>query len=70
MWGRSEKASGVNKGGPKPAPARVAAHPDPSEALVCCGRPMEPRLTRARDRYGQTLFVAVWQCVRCGRSSV
>jgi len=33
----------------------------------CCGKLMEPRLARAHDRLGQTLFVAVWQCPVCGR---
>jgi rubrerythrin len=30
---------------------------------------MEPRLAQARDRYGQTMFVAVWRCPQCGRMS-
>jgi hypothetical protein len=34
---------------------------------VCCAQPMEPRLARAHDRLGQTVFVAVWQCLVCGR---
>jgi hypothetical protein len=28
---------------------------------------MAPRLDHARDRYGQTMFVAVWRCARCGK---
>ncbi len=47
-----------------PAPARLAA---PGEDPICCGRPMESCLARAHDRLGHTVFVAVWQCPRCGR---
>ena len=37
---------------------------------ACCGRPTVPRLARAHDRLGQTLFVTVWQCPVCGRVSL
>jgi hypothetical protein len=36
---------------------------------VCCGRRMQPRLCRAYDRLGHLVFVAVWECSRCGRLS-
>ncbi len=36
-------------------------------APVCCGQPMEVRLARAHDRWGQTVFVTVWQCTICAR---
>ena len=32
----------------------------------CCGEPMEPQLARAHDRMGQTVFVAIWRCSKCG----
>jgi hypothetical protein len=44
---------------------RVAAQPDPAGA-VRCGEPMEPRLVRARDRFGQLVFATVWRCEKCG----
>jgi len=69
MWGRSGKLEPVVQGEPVKAPTGQSAHPNPSGALVCCGQPMEPRLAQARDRYGQTMFVAVWRCPRCGRMS-
>lgn len=38
----------------------------PGSPPICCGKPMEPRLARARDRSGEMLFVAVQQCSVCG----
>jgi hypothetical protein len=41
---------------------------EPVAPTTCCGRLMETRLARAHDRFGQTLFVAVWHCPVCGRA--
>ncbi len=41
--------------------------PEADSATTCCGQPMEVRLARAHDRWGQTVFVTVWHCVGCGR---
>ena len=68
MWGRQQNVSATLQGGLRQAPAGDKAHPDAAEALHCCGKPMEPRLARAHDRFGQTIFVAVWRCATCGRS--
>lgn len=51
---------------PIEAPAQLLA--EPAGNRICCGEPMEPRLVQARDRDGQTTFVAVWRCSRCGRT--
>jgi hypothetical protein len=69
MSGSAAKASGVNQDGPRPAATGVTAYPGPAEPLPCCGKPMEPRLASARDRFGQTMFVAVWRCATCGQTS-
>jgi len=69
MWDRFRKVGTTLQGESVKAPTGPSAHPNPSGALVCCGQPMEPRLAQARDRYGQTMFVAVWRCPRCGRMS-
>lgn len=42
---------------------------DPEADPVCCGKRMEPRLAKARDRSGNASFVAVWRCAACGRVS-
>jgi hypothetical protein len=34
---------------------------------VCCGNFIVPRLAELADPVGQTLFVTVWHCPRCGR---
>jgi hypothetical protein len=36
-----------------------AAQPAPGNGMVCCEEAMKPRLVHARDRQGQTVFVAV-----------
>lgn len=46
-------------------PAKSTSPPD--EKPACCGQPMNPRLAHARDRKGQDLFLAVWQCQECGQ---
>jgi hypothetical protein len=45
---------------------RPVAH-EPVAPTTCCGRLMENRLVHAHDRFGQTVFVAVWHCPACGR---
>ena len=67
MWGSRQNVSATLQGGPRQAPAGGKVHPDPHGDMVCCGRPMEARLAHARDRFGQTMFVAVWRCLTCGR---
>jgi rubrerythrin len=59
------RKSGTRETGNEPAKWRIAHEPD--APTTCCGRPMESRFVRARDRLGQTLFVAVWRCPVCGR---
>ena len=44
-------------------------YPDSNGKVVCCGKPMVPQFRHARDRDGQMLFVAVWRCSECGRTS-
>jgi hypothetical protein len=56
--GRSEPGREISRG---------RTRRDPNVPMTCCGRPMESRLAHARDRSGQTLFVAVWRCPVCER---
>lgn len=52
------------------APPAQRAHKGRMSATgdtMCCGKPMEPQLARARDRSGQEFFIAVWCCGRCGK---
>jgi hypothetical protein len=53
------------------AASTVQRHSPPAGKLGdgnnCCGKPLEPRLARMRDRRGEMIFVAVWCCRRCGR---
>jgi hypothetical protein len=69
MWPRVEKGSGPAQGESRQKLPVVSAHPAPPGSPLCCGEAMEPRLVHARDRYGQTIFVAVRCCPRCGRIS-
>jgi hypothetical protein len=69
MWGKPQKASRNSPREPALVSVADKAHPEPQTQLLCCGQPMEPRLAQARDRSGQTMFVAVWRCPRCGRIS-
>jgi hypothetical protein len=55
-------------------PLEAALNPfgpmDPEPAITCCGKAMEPRMAKARDKSGETSFVTVWSCLRCGRKTV
>ena len=63
MW----KVSKVKSDGSGQEISRPHACRERDTPPACCGHPMEPRLARAHDRLGQTLFVTVWQCPVCGR---
>jgi hypothetical protein len=67
MWAKATNSSEVDASGAAKVISRPAARRDRDTPPVCCGKPMEPRLARAHDRLGQTLFVAVRQCPACGR---
>jgi hypothetical protein len=59
---------------PPSGPPDAALNPfgpmDPEPAITCCGKDMEPQLASARDKLGQSSFVTVWSCLRCGRKTV
>jgi len=63
MW----KVSKVESDGSGQEISRPVAWRERDTPPVCCEKPMEPRLARAHDRLGGTLFVAVWQCPACRR---
>ena len=68
MWDRYEKTVTARQLRSDLAPSQVAGQCALGEAILCCNEPMEPRLARGRDCHGETLFVAVWHCRRCGRT--
>ena len=43
---------------------------DPEPQPSCCGKVMESRLAKVRDRRGETSFLAVWRCPLCNRITV
>jgi serine/threonine protein kinase len=49
---------------------RTTVHPNSDGPPACCGKPMTPRLSQARDRLGQIVFVAVWRCSTGDRVSI
>jgi hypothetical protein len=55
--------SDISRGGREEPEVR----PDTGLTRVCCGTMIRPRLAEIPDQFGQTLFVAVWPCTRCGR---
>jgi len=57
----------VSKGESRVKPAGAPAHAESTRAPECCGQAMEPRLVHARNRFGETIFVAVWRCLVCNR---
>ena len=36
-------------------------------ARLCCASPLEPQLARVQDTNGETEYLTVWRCRRCGR---
>jgi len=56
------------------APVETAFNPfgarDPEPAPVCCDSAMEPRMAKARNKSGQSLFVTVWCCLQCGKTAI
>ena len=68
MWDWIKKTRFVQPAGVNPERVWEATPLAPAGAASCCGAPMEQRLARARDRYGQVLFVTVRHCLRCGRT--
>ncbi len=40
---------------------------DPDVTRTCCGSTIAPQLARRRDPLGDTEFVTIWRCPRCGR---
>jgi hypothetical protein len=56
--------------GPPDAALNPFGPMDPEPAITCCGKAMEPRMAKARDKSGETSFVTVWSCLRCGRKTV
>jgi hypothetical protein len=67
-WLGNEKKVVAQQGGLDRNRAPQVAQPAPGNAMLCCDEAMKPRLVHARDRQGQTVFVAVWHCPRCGRT--
>lgn len=42
---------------------------DPRAIRVCCGHTIEPYLAEMQDPSGSSLFVSVWGCPHCGRTT-
>ena len=40
---------------------------DPDLTRICCGSTIEPQLARVQDTNGETEYLTVWRCRRCGR---
>lgn len=69
MWTRNDSVSAGEQDGLGPSTGPMA-RPARGETLACCGVPMEPELAQARDREGRKLFVAIWRCPRCARTTL
>ena len=67
MWHPKQTFVGRGKCVIKLAPSVPETGPVCQDSQACCGRPMKPQLTQARDSLGQTFFVAIWRCESCGR---
>ena len=62
-----EEAAGAGHGSVAQDAAGYNVRLDPDLTRICCGSTIEPQLARLRERLGETLFVTVWRCPRCGR---
>jgi hypothetical protein len=69
MWETKLKPRETGQGGTNPTLPATPIYPDSDGNVVCWGKPMTPRFRHARDRDGQMLFVAVWRCSGCGRTT-
>jgi hypothetical protein len=66
-WSNTKRIPGGTATGPRVGTALRSLVTASGDNPVCCDRPMEQRFVHARDPFGETMFVAVWRCVICGR---
>ena len=62
-----EELSGVGHAKRAQDTTEVKVQADGGMTRLCCGNVIMPGLAEIRDRFGQSLFAAVWQCPTCGR---